>query len=172
MMRRHKLTHNKCTITQQMNCLSLRIFKRFMTLSTVCLNPLLSKRKRQTQNPTASVKTYFVWLTIGWSCGWCLVWWGRARGRLPGQAGFHFGSGVSPWHPHPAAAAKWGESGRQWTESEHPEDPSPLLLHTDAGSTGSLQADEREGEGEREKERNRDRKRETWITRIEFKSFS
>lgn len=92
-----------------------------------------------------SVKTY-EWLTRGWFCGWCPVWRGRVRGRPAGWAGCRSGPAESPRHPHPAAAAMWGESGCPRTGSEHPEDPSPLALQAHTGASSSCAASRGEAE--------------------------
>lgn len=54
-------------------------------------------------------------------------------GSPAGCADCHSGPAVSPGRPHPAAAAMWGESGCPRTGSEHPEDPSPPALTSEAG---------------------------------------
>lgn len=92
-----------------------------LQLSSVLRQELFTRQNRHT------------WLTRGWSCGWCPAWRGRARGRPVGWAGCHSGPAASPCHPRPAAAATRGESGCPRTGSEHPEDPSPPALQTDAG---------------------------------------
>lgn len=90
----------------------------------------------------------YEWLTRGWFCGWCPVWRGRGRGRTAaGWVGCRCAPGESAHHPHPAAAAMWGETGCPRTGSEPPEDPSPLALQAHARCTSRCAASRQEKVG-------------------------